>query len=216
MEEYIRHLMAAAKENGIDPAEVFVSGRDSFRAMCQKTVISNYTVSTTKGLCLRGIYQGKMGYASTEAFDEESIAWLIERVRESALLNEETEQAEIYPGDEDYPELDTYAPALDEVSAEEKLAFIREAEQALLKKDTRITAADYNMISVVSGETFIENSYGLKLNHKDNIAFAYLSALAKEGDNVLLSPACASWDMYNSFEERGDHFKACVEALRSK
>jgi len=33
------------------------------------------------------------------------------------------------------------------------------------------------------------------------------------GDVVLLSPACASWGMYKNFEERGRHFKSCVEAL---
>ncbi len=37
--------------------------------------------------------------------------------------------------------------------------------------------------------------------------------LAEKGDNVLLSPACASWDMYKSFEQRGDHFKECVKKL---
>lgn len=37
--------------------------------------------------------------------------------------------------------------------------------------------------------------------------------LAKKGDTVLLSPACASWDMYDNFEQRGDHFKKCVEGL---
>lgn len=34
--------------------------------------------------------------------------------------------------------------------------------------------------------------------------------LAKEEDIVLLSPACASWDMFNSYEERGDLFKKVV------
>ena len=38
--------------------------------------------------------------------------------------------------------------------------------------------------------------------------------IAEIGDTVLLSPACASWDMYEDFEQRGNHFKSCVEAMR--
>jgi len=46
----------------------------------------------------------------------------------------------------------------------------------------------------------------------DNLEDAVMKAnsLAQNGDFVLFSPACASWDMYKNFEERGDHFKQLV------
>jgi len=42
-------------------------------------------------------------------------------------------------------------------------------------------------------------------------AVALARAAAREGEVVLLSPACASFDQYPDFEARGEHFRALVE-----
>lgn len=45
----------------------------------------------------------------------------------------------------------------------------------------------------------------------DAVKTAYY--LGKQGDSVLLSPACASFDLFESYEDRGQQFKAAVRTL---
>ena len=46
---------------------------------------------------------------------------------------------------------------------------------------------------------------------KDAVDAAY--RMAHKCEIVLLSPCCASFDLFKSYEDRGDQFKACVRAL---
>lgn len=48
-------------------------------------------------------------------------------------------------------------------------------------------------------------------NAADAVATSY--KIGKKGDVVLLSPACASFDLFKSYEDRGMQFKAAVRAL---
>jgi UDP-N-acetylmuramoylalanine--D-glutamate ligase len=38
-------------------------------------------------------------------------------------------------------------------------------------------------------------------------------SLASPGCTVLLSPACTSWDMYENYKARGEHFRKVVNEL---
>ena len=48
---------------------------------------------------------------------------------------------------------------------------------------------------------------------RDHIADAGDNGVAQSGDVVILSPACASFDMFKNFMLRGDAFKKIVENL---
>ncbi len=48
-------------------------------------------------------------------------------------------------------------------------------------------------------------------NMEEAVDAAYKNAV--KGDIVAMSPACASFDLYKNFEERGKHFKAVVNSL---
>jgi len=55
----------------------------------------------------------------------------------------------------------------------------------------------------------------LQIISTDNLLDAVHAAFeaAHEGDTVLLSPCCASFDLFRSYEDRGDQFMAAVRAL---
>lgn len=58
-------------------------------------------------------------------------------------------------------------------------------------------------------------SFGLRIIDTDNLHDAVQGAyeVAQPGDTVLLSPCCASFDLFHSYEDRGDQFMAAVRSL---
>jgi UDP-N-acetylmuramoylalanine--D-glutamate ligase len=73
------------------------------------------------------------------------------------------------------------------------------------------------LVLVGEDAPLIETAFGdlVPVSRADSIEDAVRKACANasDGDCVLLSPACASFDMFRNFEERGETFKAAVLSL---
>lgn len=65
-------------------------------------------------------------------------------------------------------------------------------------------------------QVFLKNlptSYRLQATSSFEEVISAASTLAKPGDNVVLSPACASFDMFKNAKERGKIFEELVRNL---
>ena len=65
-------------------------------------------------------------------------------------------------------------------------------------------------IKALASDTLI--SYLIVDNLKEAVGKAYQAS--SSNDIILLSPACASWDQFKDFEERGTKFKEYVKELK--
>ena len=177
--EFSDRVLEAAKAAGIEPAEISFSSSESFSARARLGKLENYQVSDRSGLTLRGRVNGRIGTASTQALDEESIDMLVQGVKESAELIETDEQDDILPPDEHYETVVNSKPELEEVTAQQKIALAMELDRIITSADARITPQYANVAS--GSETFcLRNSLGLDLSHSSNMIYAYASVVAKE------------------------------------
>ena len=180
---FVDRVLDAARAAGIDPAEVSVSSETSFKTRVRKGAMEDYQVSDRANLVLRGRVNGRIGTASTRAFDEESVGLLVRGVIESAGLIETDEQDEILPPDEGYGEVVNCRPELESVSAEEKIALAMEIDRLLSAADARVEP-QHTIVAYADGTQTLRNTLGLDLTHRSNMVYAYAGALAREGERA--------------------------------
>lgn len=181
MDAFIDKLFQAAKEAGFSVAEAYLAEDDSFNATAMNQEITQYASHQTRGLGFRAMLNSRMGYASTEAFDDAAVEWLISGARDSATLCEDTDEAFLYDGHEPIAKLQLTGM---DAPAAEKIAFVLELERQAKAYDARVAQVGYDTVVTGHAKVRIVNTLGLDKQYETGVCGAYLQPVAREGEDT--------------------------------
>lgn len=182
--EFIRSLFERGKEKGMEDMEVFIQAKKKLSIKVFKGDIDDYNISDENGLSFRGVFNGKMGYSYTEKIDESSIDMLIKEVLDNAKVIDSDDEEYIFEGSKEYKEFNGFNEGLEKISNEEKVSFAKLMEEEALKADEKVEAVDYCVFGEEKVHNLMINTKGLDLEDKSNLAYAYVSVMLKEEDDV--------------------------------
>ncbi len=209
--DFQRELFAEGRKNNITNMEIFQNSSRSFKLRVFEGEIDHYSLSEDCGISLRASIDDKIGYSYSEKLDRESITLLLENVQQNAEINEEDE--EIYPGGEEYQDIDPYTQELNNVSPEEKIETVKKMEKAALERDERIKSVNYCLYNDLEFEEKLINTYGLDCSFKNNAAYIYISAVAQKGDQIKTASEFAISQKFKQLNPVQVAKKAADEAL---
>ncbi|HOT22759.1 MAG TPA: TldD/PmbA family protein, partial [Sedimentibacter sp.] len=213
MKSLIDKIFQKGREKGLNDMEVYYSAGSSLTLKVFQKELETYNLSESEGLSLRGVYKGKMGYSYTEKVDETSIDQLVRDVLENAVIIDSDDEEFIFEGSKEYIKVDSFNPALSNVSEEKKIEFVKSLEEEAFKLDKRIESVEVCVYGDGYGEIIMSNTKGLFLQDKSNIAYTYIVVVAKEGEDIKTGMAYRTGNDFNKFNARDIAKEAVDEAL---
>ncbi len=178
--EEIRKILAEeATSEGITEYEIYFMETESIGAETLKDEISSFSSGVSGGVSFRCVRNGKMGYASTELFEERELRELVGRAAANALSIESDDGAVIFRGSEKY---------LKPTSDTEKMPDAAKVKDIALKLQKKtygqselVTDGTQSYVTAFGVKMGISNSYGLELSNSAGVCGAYVEAVVSRG-----------------------------------
>jgi len=193
-DEFKNHVVEAAKKSGLTEYELYYKESESVSAETLMHEISGFSTSGSAGACFRCIYEGRMGYASTELFTAEEAERIVTAAIENAGIIEIEDEVFIHEAGDTYVELEpqrTYEP-----SSAEMIEHALALEMALYDADARVMDGSQAFYGFGKETVALCNSKGLDLSYSYDYSEYGAVAVIKEGE-----------EMYNAFEVKACDFK---------
>jgi len=185
LQNFKEKLFAAAAAAGLEEYEMYCKRSAAFDITIFEGEIDEYKSERTLGVSFRGKVNGKMGYAFSEKLDESAITFLVNNAMQNAAVIEDEEEEFIYGGDESYPEVICYNPAINDVPTDVKIEAAMRMERAALDVDGKVENVPYCGYDNTETEVAIANSKGLDVQYKTNWVAGVAEAQVKGEDEQV-------------------------------
>lgn len=183
LNQFKQKLFEEGVKLGFSELELYYEKNDSLTIELYEGEVDGYNSEEVQGASVRGLYNGKTGYAYTERLDEDSIQFLLKNAKENAELIE-NEPEEFFTEQATYEDIEFYTPALEAVSPEKMIKLLQNIEKKVLDYDPRVIKIDHAAIQKKTMVKGIFHNKGLTLNERNNFLRVYISLLVQENDEL--------------------------------
>ena len=181
-QEFKQLVIAACEKAGVTEYELYYEAGSSINVDAFRHSINEFTSNTTGGVCFRCIAGGKMGYASTEALNEDQARAIVAKAADSASVLEAEEQVFLGEGGQEYETLNirTY----DLPSTEELIEKVLDAQEKLYAADPMVIDGCQANGFLGHSEIAICNSRGLDLQYRNNSSGLLMVGVVSDGKEM--------------------------------
>ena len=197
-------VIARCARKGIEEYELYYQTAESTSVSVFQHSINEFTGSIEGGVCFRCIVGGRMGYASTEALNEEQAASIVDRAADNAATLEADEPVFLAEGGLSYAPVTAEPYALPDT--ESLIAKVLDTQEKLYAADPAVVDGTETQGICERSETFIYNSKGLDLHSRNTLSGLVVGSVVTDGK-----------EMANSYEVKlGELASIDTDALAAK
>ena len=169
-------LVAAAVAAGLSEYEIYYMNDVSISAETLKDEISSFGSGVGGGVCFRCIYNGKMGYASSELLEEEEMKALVSRAISNAEnMDSDGDAPIIFAGSASYASHSASVSELPGASVLKEIAL--DVQKRTYAANTAVTDGTQSGVMASKSEIELINSHGLELRNTVGMSGVFVQAV---------------------------------------
>lgn len=179
-----KDVVAKASAKGVE-AEALIMDELETNIQIGNGEVEKLSQSGSRGLGVRIIDGGRVGYAYTSDFSDDAIEKTWQTAIELAAIST-PDEVRTLPDPQPIPDedLEIWDASLEKVTAEQKIEFLKKVSQAAKDYDERIWIVPMCIYQDAIGKVYLANSKGFAGSYGRTMTVSFLMSIARDGNEM--------------------------------